>query len=90
MKQLQSHMDKLRPEFRGKFFINRKNTFIHLGLDKALFKHEKYRLYLWDAEDFVKKNLKTCKFDFFSVPTLINCTKWKFDYIIARKEQTTN
>ena len=57
-------------------------------MDKALFEYPKYRLYLWDVEEFVKNNLKTCKFEFFRIPTLINCTKWKFDYIIARKEAT--
>ena len=89
IKQLDFHMDKLHPDFRGKFFINRKNMLIHVGLDTCIFEYPEYRLYLWDAENFLKKNLKTRKFQFYRVPTLINCTKWKFDYVIARK-MTTN
>ena len=81
-------MDKLHPEFRGKSFINRKNMNVHVGLDTVLFDYPKYRLYLWDVEKFLKDNLKTRKFKFFRIRTLINCTKWKFDYIIARKEAT--
>ena len=89
IKKLDSRMDKKYPEFRGKFYINRRNKLIHVGLDRPIFDHLKYRLYLWDCEKFVKDNLKTCIFEFFRVPTLINSTKWKFDYIIARKEEKT-
>ena len=90
IKKLESYMDKKYPEFRGKFYINRRNCLIHVGMDRALFEHPKYRIYLWDCEKFIKDNLKFYSFEFFAVPTLINCTKWKFDYIIARKEETTN
>ena len=60
-------------------------------MDKAIFERNTFPLYLWDCEAFVKENLKEATFEFFRIPTLINCTKWKFDYIIARKiEKTTN
>ena len=90
MRKLESYMDKKHPQFRDKFYINRRNKLIHVGMDKVMFEHDAYRLYLWDCESFVKANLKNVSFDFFRIPTLINSTKWKFDYIIARKVETTN
>ena len=81
-------MDKKHPEFRATFYINRKNNLIHIGMDSAIFDKANFRLYLWDCEWFMKEAMPNIKFEFFRVPTLINCTKWKFDYIIARRETT--
>ena len=88
IKKLESYMDKKHPEFRGKFYINRKNKIIHVGMDTVIFEKPQFRLYLWDCEWFLKETLPSVKFEFFRVPTLINCTKWKYDYIIARRETT--
>ena len=81
-------MDKKNPEFRAKFYINRKNKLINIGMDTAIFDKTNFRLYLWDCEWLMKEAMPNVKFEFFRVPTLINCTKWKFDYIIARRETT--
>ena len=86
IKKLESHMDKKYPDYRAKIYINRRNKLLHLGLDKALFDNSNYRLYLWDCEWFLKEQLTNVKFEFFRIPNLINCTKWKFDYIIARRD----
>ena len=88
IKKLDSYMDEKYPEFRAKFYINRKNKLIHVGMDSALFYKNNFRIYLWDCEWFIKEAMPNIKFEFFRVPTLINCTKWKFDYIIARRETT--
>ena len=72
-------MDKKHPEFRAKFYINRRNKLIHIGMDSSLYDKNNYRLYLWDCEWFLKEQLPNIRFGFFRVPTLINCTKWKFD-----------
>ena len=88
IKKLESYMDKKHPNYRGKFYINRKNKLIHVGMDTTIFDKPQFRLYLWDCEWFLKEALPNAKFEFFRVPTLINCTKWKYDYIIARRETT--
>ena len=88
IKKLESTMDKKYPDFRGKIYINRKNKLIHLGMDRAIFDKNNYRIYLWDCEWFLKQELPNIEFEFFRVPTLINCMKWKFDYIIARRVTT--
>ena len=88
IKKLESYMDKKHPEFRAKFYINRRNKLIHIGMDTAIFDKTNFRLYLWDCEWFMKEAMPNIKFEFFRVPTLINYNKWKFDYIIARRETT--
>ena len=57
-------------------------------MDVAIFDKPKFRLYLWDCEWFLQEALPNTKFEFFRVLILINCTKWKYDYIIARRETT--
>ena len=81
-------MNKKYQEYRAKFYINRRNKLIHNGMDTTLFDKNNYRIYLWDCEWFLIENISKVKFEFFRVPTLINCTKWKFDNIIARRETT--
>ena len=88
IKKLESYMDKKYPEYRPTFYINRRNKLIHVGMDTAIFDKDNFRLYLWDCEWFMKEQLPNIKFELFRIPTLINCTKWKFDYIIARRETT--
>ena len=48
-------MDKKNPEFRAKFYINRKNKLINIGMDTAIFDKTNFRLYLWDCEWFMKE-----------------------------------
>ena len=86
IQKLESIMDKKYPHFRSKFYINRRNKLIHIGMDRAIFDHCNFRIYLWDCEWILKELLpKNIKFEFFRIPTLISCTKWKFDYVIARR-----
>ena len=86
IKKMESVIDKKHPEFRGKFYVNRKNKIIHLGMDKSIFDFSNFRLYLWDCEWTLKKELpNSIEIEFFKIPTLVSCTKWKFDYIIARQ-----
>ena len=37
VKKLESYMDKKYPEFRSKFYINRRNKLLHIGMDSAIF-----------------------------------------------------
>ena len=50
VKKLESYMDRKYPEFRSKFYINRRNKLLHIGMDSAIFDKSNYRLYLWDCE----------------------------------------
>ena len=66
------------------FYANRRNFYIHLGLDKSLFSFENYKEFLIEVNKFLFEHLHK---DFASVypPKLVLSTKWKHDYIIYSK-----
>ena len=79
---LQKDISRKYPEFGAKFFINRKNRLIHIGMDRSLFEFSNYRMFLWDCEWFLQKKIRT-KFEWYKIPNLVLCTKWKYDYVCA-------
>ena len=68
----------------AKFYANRRNFYIHLGLDKSLFSFENYKEFLIEVNKFLFEHLHK---DFARVypPKLVLSTKWKHDYIIYSK-----
>lgn len=68
----------------AKFYANRRNFYIHLGLDKSLFSFENYKEFFIEVNKFLFEHLHK---DFASVypPKLVLSTKWKHDYIIYSK-----
>ena len=83
--ELEKHMSLKFPEFDGKFYSNRRNFYIHLGLDKSLFSFHNYKIFLQEINNFFNDHLIK---DFESVfpPKLVISTKWKHDYILYRKK----
>ena len=79
--QLEQLMQKEFPHFDGRFYSNRQNNYIHLGLDKSLFSFEDYKLYLAEIDKFLTENLRT-EFKLINPPKLVISTNWKHDYII--------
>ena len=79
---MQKNISLKYPEYRAKFFINHKNRLIHIGMDRPIYEFSNYRLFLWDCEWFLQKELKQ-KFQWYRIPTLVLCTKWKYDYVCA-------
>ena len=51
MKQKLLHYD-------GKFYANRRNTYIHLGLYKSLFSFDDYKEFLNSIDKFLSEHLK--------------------------------
>ena len=74
-------MQEKFPHFNGRCYSNRRNNYIHLGLDKSLFSFEDYKRYLTEIDRFFTENLQT-KFKLINPPKLVISTKWKHDYII--------
>ena len=85
VKQLEKHVGSKFPENEAKFYSNRRNMYIHMGLDKSLFFYENYKQVLQEIESFLNEHLKN-KFICLFPPKLIHSTKWKHDYIICRKK----
>ena len=83
--ELEKHMSLKFPEFDGKFYSNRRNFYIHLGLDKSLFYFHNYKIFLEEIDIFFNDHLIK---DFESVfpPKLVISTKWKHDCILYRKK----
>ena len=82
--QLEKHMSLKFPEYGSKFYSNRRNYYIHLGLAKSLFSFENYKNFLEEVDSFLIEHLQSqfiCVFP----PKLVISTKWKHNYIIYRK-----
>ena len=82
--KLQLLMKQKFPHYDGKFYANRRNTYIHLGLDKSLFSFGDYKGFLNTIDTFLSEQLKV-EFKIVDPPKLVISTKWKHDYIIRSR-----
>ena len=84
VKKLEKHIEKKHPNYKAKFFSNRRNNYIHLGLDKSLFSFENYNVFLRDVDCYLTANLNT-NFELVEPPKLVLSLRWKHDYIIRSR-----
>ena len=82
--QLQKHISIKFPEYGTKFYANRRNYYIHLGLDKLLFSFENYKQFLREINNYLNEHLCS-QFKSIFPMNLVLSTKWKHDYIIYSK-----
>ena len=82
--KLQLLMKQKFPHYDGKFYANRRNTYIHLGLDKSLFSFGDYKDFLNTIDKFLSEQLKV-EFKIVDPSKLVISTKWKHDYIIRSR-----
>ena len=78
IKQLEKHMELNFGIYKAKFYSNRRNFYIQLGLDSSLFSFEEINRFL--DQKLVKE------FKVVYPPKLVISTKWKHDYIIRAKD----
>ena len=55
--QLEKHIKEKFPEHEAKFYSNRRNFYVHMGLDKSLFSFENYKLLLQKINNFLSEHL---------------------------------
>ena len=79
--KLESLMKVKFPHFGGKFYSNRRNNYIHLGLDKSPFSFADFKDYLHVIDKFLSDYFKA-EFKVVNPLILVISTKWKHDYII--------
>ena len=81
---LEKHIYVKCPEYNARFYSNRRNNYIHMGLDSSLFGYTNFKKLLDELDCFLNEHLPH---QFISVfpPKLIHSTKWKHDYIINKK-----
>ena len=82
--QLEKHNNLKFPEYHTKFYPNRRNFYIHMGLDNSLFSYTNFKKRLEEVDLFLNEHLPK-KF-ISNFPKLIHSTKWKFDYILTIKK----
>ena len=82
--KLQILMKQKFPHYNSKFYANRRNTYIHLGLDKSLFSFGDYKEFLNTIDKFFSEQLRA-EFKIVDPPKLVISTKWKHDYIIRSR-----
>ena len=82
--QLEVFINLKFPNYKAKFFANRKSTLIHLGLDNALLSFDNFKLFLDEIDKFLSERL--INFEKVFPPKLVLSAKWKHDYIIFQKK----
>ena len=84
VKKLEKHINTIHPDYKAKFFSNRRNNYIHLGLDKSLFSYQNYNTFLTDIDIYLSANLNK-NFQLVDPPKLVMSLRWKHDYIIRSR-----
>ena len=84
MIQLEKQIYNKFAEFNAKFYSDRRNFYIHMGLDNSLYGYSNFKQLLEEIDLFINEHLPE-KFDS-KFPKLIHSTKWKFDYIVCTKK----
>ena len=87
--QLEKHIDNRFPEYKTRSYSNRRNCYIHMGLDKSLFSIENYKSLLTEIDSFLNEHLSDT-FISINPPKLIFSAMWKHDYIVSRKKFNSN
>ena len=81
--KLEKHIGIKFPEYEAKFYSNRRNSCIHIGLDKAIFAYSNFQDLMKEINLVLDENIPN-KFSA-NFSRLIYSTKWKFDYIVSKK-----
>ena len=81
--KLEKHFGIKFLEYEAKFYSNRRNSRIHMGLNKAIFAYSNFHDLVKEINLFLDEHIPN-KFSG-NFPRLINSTKWKFDYIVSTK-----
>ena len=82
---LRNSLKKDHPEVDVEMYVLRRSKSVHMGLDVPLNKINNYEKFVEDIEQFWNNKKTDDKFKFVH-PYLINCTKFKYDYIVFEKK----
>ena len=71
--QLEKHINLKFPEYHAKFYSNRRNFYIHMGLDNSIFSYTNFKKLLEEVDLFLNEHLPNKSISNF--PKLIHSTK---------------
>lgn len=84
IQNLEKFIELKHSNYKAKFYSNKRNNYIHLGLDRSLFSFEDYKIFLNDIDKFLSSKFNE---NFYRIdpPKLVISTRWKHDYIIRSR-----
>ena len=71
-------------KYQAKFYSNRRNFYVHLGLDQSLFSFENFRQLLQEIDCFLNEHLEN-KFISVFPPKLINIQSGNTTILVVKK-----
>ena len=87
--KLERIMNKKYPHIDSKFYCSCRKKIVHFGIEKSVQQYKDYLIFIDDIELFFLRNLKNSDFELAKPLQLVNSVKWKYDYVVFRK-QTSN
>ena len=82
--KLEKVLEYKYPHIKFDFYLSRRKRYVHMGLDKALFSYPEHVNILRDIEEFWSQN-ENREFELVKPHILVKTVRWKFDYIIFKK-----
>ena len=68
------------------FYLSKRKGFLHMGLDKSLTSLECYKELTEEIYKFFSVGLEE-KFKLIRLPLLVPTVRWKFDYILIKRNE---
>ena len=85
--RLETILKEKYPEMTPEIYYSRRKKLLHLALEKSIDQYPNYLMFLKDIESFFNRNFKN-EFEFCRPIKIVHTIKWKFDYIIFRKQNS--
>ena len=83
---MSEHIKEIFPEAKMNFYVSRRKSYVHMGLDSPLFLYTRNQQITDELCSFMSDELdKRFKPVF---PNLVATVKWKYDYIIFQKKKS--
>ena len=86
--RLETILKEKYPEMAPEIYHSHRKKLVHLALEKSIDQYPNYLMFLKDIESFFNRNFKN-EFEFCRQIKIVHTIKWKFDYILIRKRNSS-
>ena len=87
--KLERILNEKYPHIDVNFYCSRRKKIVNFGIERSIQQYKDYVKFIKDIELFFLRNMKNSSFELVKPPQLVNSVKWKYDYVVFRK-QTSN